>query len=250
MTKISTIVSPARMMLGALAVLGTSLACIPSFPPCDCSIDSAGEGNGAGDFPDFDFLDRDGDCADIPLPGDDPEAECGYPEGPYGFSQDDVFLNLELFDCEGNEVQIAEFLPQEDLPEVETRGIVFGVGALWCQPCQVEGMEWAAGLVDEFEGEITFIQALDQGASPTEPVSMAGCAGWSSSVASDKFPILFTDVTSGLQSQIQLVPNEPLPYTLIFDANANIRFRQTGGVVDESIIHAQLESIISNPYGN
>ena len=249
---ISALVSPSKLMLGALALAAGSLACIPSFPVCDCSIDSA-EG-GAVDFPDFDLLNREAECsADVPLPGDDPEAACGYPAGPYGFSVDEVFANLELFDCNGDAVQIAQYLPQEGLPEVETRGVVFGVGALWCQPCQVEGMEWAAegGPVDEYGPEgIQFIQALDQGISTTEPVTAAGCTGWSADIVSDKFPILFTDVAGGLQSQIQTVPNEPIPFTLIFDANANVRFRQTGGVVDEGILTVQLDQIVNNPYGN
>jgi len=240
---------PRALTLGVSTTLGLCLACIPSFPPCNCTTEADAE------FPDFERLDRSEPCIDgLPLPegADDPEA-CGYPAGSYGFTQGEVFPNLELLDCEGNAVQLAEYLPQEGQPEVETRGVVFAVGALWCQPCQVEGIEWASegGLVDEYESEgIQFIQALDQGASPTEPMSQTGCMGWSENVASGKFPILYVPEAGALQSQIQVMPAEPIPYTLVLDANANVRLRQTGEVLPESELAGVLDLILSDPYGD
>lgn len=238
---------PRAFALGLLATAGLSLGCIPSFPPCNCSTEEDAS------FPDFERLDRAEACVDgLPLPegAEDPEA-CGYPEGPYGFRQGDVFPNLELIDCEGNAVQLAQYLPQEG-SDVETRGLVFAVGALWCQPCQIEGMEWAVddGPVDHYQGDIQFVQALDQGVSPTEPMSEAGCAGWSENVASGKFPILFVPDAGGLQAQIQIMPAEPIPFTLLLDANANVRLRQTGEVLPESELEGVLDLIISDPYGD
>jgi hypothetical protein len=231
----------------ALALAVAGIGCIPSFPPCDCSKDDDG---GEGAFPDFDALDRSVACsADVPLPDGVMETECGYPEGPYGFAVGSVFENLELFDCMGNAVQIAQYLPQEGLPEVESRGVVFGLGAVWCDPCRMEGEEWAANFVDEYGSEIQFIQALDEGAAGSAVIPEV-CAGWSTAVVQDKFPILYTPDVGALRAKIEAMPAEPIPFTLVFDANANIIFRQTGGVVDEGILTVQIDKLLNDPYGN
>jgi hypothetical protein len=250
-----------RAMSWVLAITCSSVACIPSFPPCDCGKDSAG--TGPENFPDFDYLDRSEACA-IPLPsGDGGETgtdtgtdtggeapECGYPAGPYGYSVGERFENLVLYDCEGNQVQIAQYLPQQGLPDNETRGVVFGLGAIWCDPCRMEGEEWAAHFVDEWGPQgIQFIQAIDEGAAGS-PVIPASCAGWSSTVAQDKFPILYVPQVAGLRSKLELMANEPIPFTLIFDANANIIFRQTGGIVDPDVLTTQIENLIDDPYGD
>ncbi|PRP90695.1 hypothetical protein ENSA5_62410 [Enhygromyxa salina] len=255
---------PRWQVPGLVALVCASLGCIPSFPPCDCS--KAGDtGGGPADYPDFEFLDRSVDCA-IPLAsggggdggtdtgtedgGGGEELACGYPAGPYGFNLGETFENLVMFDCMANQVQIAQYLPQEGLPEVETRGVVFGLGAIWCDPCRMEGEEWAADFVDEYASEgIQFIQALDEGAAGS-PVLPASCEGWSSTVVDDKFPIVYVEEVAGLRSKIELMPNEPIPFTLIFDANANIIFRRTGGVVDADILTAQIQSLINDPYGD
>lgn len=249
------------MRIGLLAAACAALGCIPSYPPCDCSKGDGGEG--PANFPDFEFLDRSEDCA-IELPsdgggetgdtedtGDTGEAlACGYPAGPYGFAVNERFENLVMFDCEGNQVQIAQYLPQAGLPDVETRGVVFGLGAIWCDPCRMEGEEWAAHFADEYGPEgIQFIQALDEGAAGSAVVP-ASCAGWSSTVAQDKFPILYVSQVAGLRSKIELMANEPIPFTLIFDANANITFRQTGGIVDPDVLTTQIENLINDPYGD
>ena len=104
--------------------------------------------------------------------------DCGYPAGPYGIQEGDVFENLELFDCNGDPVQIAQYLPQVGLPSVQNRGIVFGVGAGWCAPCIEEAKEWAELFVDEWQPQgIEFIQALDEGT--VGAATMELCAGWS-----------------------------------------------------------------------
>lgn len=231
---------PALAALGCVALMG----CIPSFPPCDCSKADDGDG-GPGDFPDFDYLDRSADCADTLLPG---EGACGYPEGPYGFAEGSVIENLELFDCMGNPVQLAQYLPQEGLPEVENRGVVLGVGAAWCMPCAIEAAEWAEHFVDEYTPEIQFIQALDEGA--VGAATMEICAGWSATNASDAFPILFTPDQASLQLKIEGGSGSPLPFTMIFDANGNIIFKKTGAVVDSGVLTVQLDALINNPYGN
>ncbi|MGB1701024.1 MAG: hypothetical protein ACPHRO_13790, partial [Nannocystaceae bacterium] len=188
------------------AFCSMSLACIPSYPPCTCG-DGGGDG---GPFPDFDRLDRSADCANIPLPGDgggdgdgdgDGDGECGYPAGPYAFDEGSVFENLELFNCMGEPVQIAQYLPQVGLPSVLTRGVVFGVGAGWCAPCAEEAHEWAELFVDDYGPQgIQFIQALDDGALSGSSATMELCAGWSTANAQDKFPILFTPEVMSLQS--------------------------------------------------
>ena len=263
-----------------LVLLLAATGCIPSFPPCDCG--KADETGGmAGDYPDFEFLDRSEACADIALPGGGDtggdetgtdesgtdesgsdetgtgtdgggsdsggdEPECGYPAGPYGFEEGSVFENLELFDCDGNAVQIAQYLPQVGLPDVEVRGIVFGVGAGWCMPCAEEAAEWAEHFVDDWP-EIQFIQALDEGSvgAATAPI----CTGWSTANADDKFPILFTPDLNSLKSKIEGQSGAPIPYTLVFDANANVIFKQTGGIVDSGILEIQLNKLLSDPYG-
>jgi hypothetical protein len=242
--------------VAALALVVAGLGCIPSFPPCDCSKDEGGNGS----FPDFDSLDRSEDCV-IPLPTPDggetgetgetggEAGVCGFPAGPYGFGVGDVFENLELFDCMGNAVQIGQYLPQEGLPEVEARGVVFGLGAVWCDPCRMEGEEWAAHFVDEYGAEIQFIQALDEGAAGSAVIPEV-CAGWSTAVVEDKLPILYTPDVGALRAKIEAMPNEPIPFTLVFDANANIIFRQTGGVVDEGILTVQIDKLLNDPYGN
>jgi hypothetical protein len=235
-----------HLCVAALALVVAGLGCIPSFPPCDCTKDEGGEGT----FPDFDALDRSVACsADVPLPDGVMDTDCGYPEGPYGFSVGSVFENLELFDCMGNAVQIAQYLPQEGLPEVETRGVVFGVGAVWCDPCRMEGEEWAANFVDEYGTQIQFIQALDEGAAGSAVIPEV-CAGWSAAVVEDKLPILYTPDTGSLRAKIESMAAEPIPFTLVFDANANVIFRQTGGVVDEGILTVQIEQLLNDPYGN
>jgi hypothetical protein len=226
-----------RTKLPHLGILGAGFAtlifcaCIPSYPLCDKAHD----------------LDRSTECADIPLPIEG--AECGYPAGPYGFEDGDVMVNLELFDCAGTAVQIAQYLPQVGLPDVQTHAVVFGVGAAWCQPCAEEAQEWAAELVDEYEPQgVQFLQALDQGASG--PATPAICTGWSSTNAMDKFPILYTPEETSLQTMIGGGLAEPIPYTLVFDANANIALRRTGGILPSDQLRAQLDMLIDNPYGN
>jgi len=237
-----------RIRRAGVVLLGPLLGCIPSFPPCDCSkADDEG-----GDFPDFEALDRSVECADVPLPGDgdgdgDPAGVCGYPEGPYGFDEGSVIENLELFDCMGNAVQLAQYIPQEGLPDVETRGVVLGIGAAWCMPCAVEAAEWASHFVDDYAGEIQFLQALDEGA--VGAATMEICAGWSSTNASDKFPILWTPDQASLQLKISGGSGSPLPFTLLFDANANITFKQTGAVVDSGVLEIQIDALINDPYG-
>jgi hypothetical protein len=221
----------------SLALACASMACIPSFPPCDCGKP----------------IDRTEECnPDIPLPIEG--AECGYPAGPYGFTVGDVFENLALFDCMGNPVQIAQYIPQAGLPTVQTRGVVFGVGALWCMPCRVEAEEWRDHFVDEYGPQgILFIQALDE-ANAGAPMTPESCAGYSATVAEDKFPILYyldpsdaSDMGAGdLQKAVQVVPAEPLPYTIIFDHNATITYRQTGGIVDPDVLTVQIEDLIDN----
>lgn len=231
----------------SLAFVGLALAvglsgCIPSFPPCDCS---KADDEGAGDYPDFDFLDRTAECGEAPLPVDG--AVCGYPEGPYGFDEGSVIENLELFDCQGNEVQLAQYIPQEGLPDVQTRGVVLGIGAAWCMPCAVEAEEWSTNFVDQYAGDIQFLQALDEGA--VGAATMEICAGWSTANADDKFPILWTPDQASLQLKISGGGGSPLPFTLVFDANANITFKQTGAVVDAGVLEIQLDALINDPYG-
>jgi hypothetical protein len=248
-----------HLSVAGLALVVAGLGCIPSFPPCDCTKNDSGEGSGA--FPDFDELDRSEDCV-IPLPSSDGETgsesagetsgeapECGYPSGPYGFQPGARFENLELFDCMGNAVQIAQYLPQQGLPDVQTHGVVFGVGAVWCDPCRMEGEEWAAHFVDEYQGEIQFIQALDEGAAGSAVIP-AVCAGWSSTVVEDKLPILYTPDVGALRAKIEEMAAEPIPFTLVFDANANVIFRQTGGIVDGGILTVQIDQLLNDPYGN
>lgn len=237
---------PSGAVLGAGLATLIFCACIPSFPPCDCGKVDDESGGGPSDFPDFDFLDRSAACAEaVPLPIEG--AECGYPEGPYGFEVDNVFENLELFDCTGTPVQIAQYLPQVGLPDVQVHGVVFGVGAVWCAPCAEEAKEWAANFVDQYP-EIQFIQALDEGA--VGAATMASCAGWSMTNAEDKFPILFTPIERQLQDKISAQSGAPIPYTLIFDANAHVIFKATGGVVDSGILTTQLDKLINDPYGD
>lgn len=264
--------------LVSAVALTAGVGCIPVIPVCDCQAD--GDTVGIGDYPDFAHLDRDGECADIPLPsegggdtgtgdtgtedtgtedtgtedtGTDTETDeggiCGYPEGPYGFEEGGVFPNLELLDCAGNPVQIAQYLPQEG-NDVETRGIVFGVGAAWCMPCAEEAHEWAELFVDDYAGEVQFLQALDQDGSGSGAPNEAICAGWSTANADDKFPILYTTDQGSLQASIGGQPAQPIPFTLVLDANANIVFKQTGAVVDAGVLEVQLTQIVNDPYGN
>jgi hypothetical protein len=245
-----------RTKLPHLGFLGAGFAtlifcaCIPSYPPCDCGNtkgDDESGGDGPGEFPDFEFLDRSQACADIPLPIEG--AECGWPEGPYGFEDGDVMENLELFDCAGNPVQLAQYIPQVGLPDVETRGVVFGVGAAWCQPCAEEAQEWAGSIVDVYAPQgIQFLQALDEGAVGAATAQI--CTGWSSANAMDKFPILWTPEMQSLQQKISGGTIQPIPYTLIFDANANVVLRYTGGILDPDQLTAQLDLLLNNPYGN
>jgi hypothetical protein len=247
-----------RTKLPHLGILGAGFAililgaCIPSYPPCDCGtkVDDESGGDGPGEYPDFEFLDRSEACADLPLPIEG--AECGWPEGPYGFNDGDVIENLELFDCAGNPVQLAQYIPQVGLPDVETRGVVFGVGAAWCQPCAEEAKEWAADIVDVYAPQgIQFMQALDQGPS-LGPMTPEICAGWSTANAMDKFPILYyaPEDPGLLQSKIGGGTGAPIPYTLIFDANATIVLRHTGGILDSEQLTVQLDLLLDNPYGN
>lgn len=239
-----------RTKLPHLGFLGAGFAlifcaCIPSFPPCDCSKADDESGGGPADFPDFDFLDRSVACADLPLPIEG--AECGYPAGPYGFEVGNVFENLELFDCTGTAVQIAQYIPQVGLPDVQARGVVFGVGAAWCAPCAEEAKEWAANFVDQYD-TVQFIQALDEGAVGS--ATKETCAGWSSANAMDKFQIVYTPDQGSLQAKISAQSGAPIPYTLVFDANAQVIFRATGGVVDPGILTVQLDKVVNDPYGS
>jgi len=133
------------------------------------------------------------------------------------------------------------------LPDVQARGVVFGVGAAWCAPCAEEAKEWAANFVDQYD-TVQFIQALDEGAVGSATAQT--CAGWSSANAMDKFQIVYTPDQGSLQAKISAQSGAPIPYTLVLDANANVIFRATGGVVDPGILTVQLDKVVNDPYGS
>ena len=162
-----------------------------------------------------------------------------------------LFSRLSTRHSAGEAVQIAQYLPQVGLPSVKTRGVVFGVGAGWCAPCAEEAKEWSSLFVDEYAPQgIQFLQALDDGALSGSAATMELCAGWSAANAEDKFPILFTPEVMSLQSKLDGQSGAPIPYTFLFNANAQIIFKKTGGIVDSGILQVQLDKLINDPYGN
>lgn len=243
----------ATISKGLAAVFAAALctSCVPSFPP--------DFGGGA--------LDRsqpclqetaDGETIEWPGFGLGEDGElglnaCGYPEGNpdedgepvYGFEVNDVFDNLVLYDCEGNLVQIAQYLPQFGLANGTIKGVVFSVGALWCMPCRDEAIEWAADFIDEYP-DIQFLQGLDEGPVGNDSVSPEQCAGWSTTNAQDKFPILYDPTPQALQTKIEGANSgSGLPFTMILDTNANVRLKEVGGKLDPDILRDNLDILIA-----
>ena len=92
------------------------------------------------------------------------------------------------------------------------------------------------------------IQALDEGT--VGAATMELCAGWSAANAQDKFPILFTPDAGSLQSKLDAQSGAPIPFTFLFNANAQIIFKKTGGIVDSGVLEVQLNKLVNDPYGN
>ena len=164
----------------------------------------------------------------------------------YGFEPNDVFENLVLFNCDGDLVQIAQFLPQFGLANGDVRGLVFSVGALWCMPCRQEAAEWGAdgGFVDAYP-DIAFVQGLDEGSVGNDSVTPASCAAWSTANGQDKFPILYDPNPQALQAKIE-GPNSGsgLPFTMILDINANIRAKKVGGKLAPDDLCVNLDTLM------
>ena len=162
----------------------------------------------------------------------------------YGFEVNDVFENLALYDCEGNLVQVAQYLPQFGLANGNIKGVVFSVGALWCMPCRDEAIEWANLVIDRYP-DIQFLQALDEGSVGNDSVTPASCAGWSTTNGQDKFPILYDPNPQALQTKIEGANSgSGLPFTLIMDINANVRLKQVGGKLQLDSLCMNLDNLL------
>lgn len=235
------------------AGLACSLGCIPSYPPnqADSALDRSQPCEQELPWPGI-GLDMDGtlglNACGYPA-GEDAGGETGEDSGTYGFQEGQVVPNLILYDCEGTQVQLAQYLPQFGLANGNIKGIAFTVGALWCMPCRQEAMEWAADIVDAYP-DIQLIQALDEGPVGLDSVTPESCAGWSAANVQDKFPILYDPNPQGLQSQIDQT-GSGIPYTLILDVNATVRLRHVGGgILPSDTLEEQLDQLLGTANDN
>jgi len=229
-----------RQAWHVLACLSLSAACVPSTPPCECEC-------GEGAFPDESALDRSESC----LLEDDIE-KCGYPAASeYGFAEGDTMANFVVRNCAGEEVEFAEFLAERLGPGTGTynRGVVIGLGAGWCVPCQDEAKVFVEAVEYAGEKDVELIQILHQGVQAPQPATTETCELWSEEIAENAFGIYF-DPNDELDDLIRPPGDDSLPWLMVVDANAHIRFKEGGKAIEYDVLIAEIDKLFEDPYGN
>lgn len=240
----------ALILAAPLALVAVVPGCIPYIPDCDCSNDSGGtEGVVVGEWPDLEFLDRSQPCIL------DDSMECGYPapDGDgYSYTQGDVIENWVFSNCAGEQIEMAEFLnTRMDTGELN-RGVVIGLGAGWCQPCQLEGQHFAEIAPAYREQGIEFMQILLEGNQNGSTAQASLCEDWVDQVAQGNFNVLYDpDHTQELKDNPWIPPEAQggIPFVFVIDANGNIRFKEGPLEVDPAVLDAEIQKVIDDPYG-
>lgn len=222
----------ARCVLPSLLWLAS--ACVPSNPPVD--------DGGTGAFPDMSRLDRSQDCQLNNVP------DCGYPEGPYGYSPGEVIPNLVVHDCDGHGVELAEYLAERPDTGSFNRGVIVAFGAGWCLPCRTEAELLAEIAEDARQKDVDVLQILVEHFYANQSATKETCEVWRDDVADSAFTVLF-DPDHDIVEFIVTGGAESLPLLLAIDANGHIRFEEAGEPVERDILLAQIDNLFADPYG-
>ena len=214
------------------------MACVPSIPPCNCS---NGETGSDLPFPDAALLDREADC----VVSEDPA--CGYPQGPYGQTQDDTFPNILMSNCEDEVVEMAELFQARPDNGKYNKAVVFAFGAGWCQPCQDEAEHFSEIAADLREDQVDLVHLVAEGNPQGTTAPLAWCTGWEEEHSKNAYPVYYDPEHQLMADLLPLMALTPLPYTFVLDSNAQIRFIAQGSP-NAALLDAQIQMIVDNPY--
>ncbi len=252
-----------------LVVSAGALACAP--PPdlggLDTgAADASAEGMGGGG-------ESVGDEGEDALAGADLDASrldrtgaggrCGFPSpGDAGYGTDvgqrlENNAGLQLVDCEGNPLQLADFFCERDGGGYNA-AILLNIGAGWCAPCQEETREFPELYAEYHDRGIELVQVLFQDWTAQAPTKTF-CADWSAGmwhsggqtqdVGLDlPFPVLLDQVNDWTAVYLQ-DPQSATPVNMLIDANGNIRWKLEGQKPDVATLRTQLDLVLANPYG-
>lgn len=193
------------------------------------------------------------------------EGPCGYPgPGPNGYGTEvgERVANtdgIEIIDCEGNELQLADFFCERDDDYGDyNRAILLNIGAGWCAPCQEETQDELPELYEELHDQgVEFVQIMFQDWDALNPTK-SFCSDWKSGTwrvgmggeevdlgFTLEFPVLL-DRTNDFMSIYMSNPQAQTPINILMDANANIRWVLAGE--KPANLRQQIELVMSSPY--
>ena len=222
------------MRRAAACLLGVLLpACVPSFPAEDT--------DGAA-WPDEALLNREAPCEL------DPADSCGYPEGPYSPTEGQTFPNIQVNNCAGEAVELAELFQVRPDTGRLNRGVVFAFGAGWCTSCITESEHFAT-LVHEYrepEYDVEFLHFLIEGNFNGSAADANLCDLWDQGTSEGTYNIWYTPDPNFSYSI--LPPNTAIPYLYILDANAHVRYA-AASLIDDATLEAQIDALVNDPYG-
>ncbi|MCP5065308.1 MAG: redoxin family protein [bacterium] len=161
--------------------------------------------------------------------------------------------NFELIDCDGNNVEFADFFCERGDIGVHNRAVLLNIGAGWCEPCRIETREDLppayAALHDQ---GLEIVQVMFQDWDAASPTRMF-CTDWKEGNWREgdigqqlAFPILVDQVNDWRQIYLS-APDSQTPTNLLLDANGNIRWKEAGERPNalEDIIGV----VMDTPYG-
>ncbi len=147
-----------------------------------------------------------------------PPADWQYPPGPYGTELSDTFEDIELEDCDGNEVRLGDVLGQSEM-------ILFNVGAGWCEPCIEESKTLDKEVFREFCGRgLQVVQVLFQD-EQSRPATKLFCREWRDRYGLS-FPVL-VDPTFKTGRYFESVSAQT-PQNFLISRTGEIVFKETG----------------------
>lgn len=194
------------------------------------------------------------------------EGRCGFPgpgPGGYGSKVGERLANnagLRLVDCEGREVELADFLCERENGR-HNAGVLVNIGAGWCGPCQSETLEFPELYAEYHDRGIELVQVLFQDWSAQAP-TQGFCRDWSvgnwrvgdGTQSQDVgveigFPVLLDQVNDWTSIYLQ-DPQSATPVNMLIDANGNIRWKTEGQLPDPEVLRTQFELVLADPYGD
>ena len=194
----------------------------------------------------------------------------GYPgEGPngWGYQKGNRLPNMVLYDCDGNERELAELLTAQDGPVCEDGypgALMLDLGAYWCDSCAKESGQ-IVGSYPSWREQGAHVVNILVGIQNWEGGTEELCNAWPTLDSSDEgqpelpFPVWFADRDGaellGELSELKVAGEDvdngisaALPLRVFVDANANIRDISVGEVPDPPAeIDSRFAPLLADP---